>query len=246
MFGSYFFVFFEGEAKERVALEFKELVEDLLGEEAGVGRAFERPWEDPEQAERVRTKTGPGDPGHEGPWSFARCVFEIPSYEEHFRRELEGEAFDEEAFALDGFEEEDSSLYLFGDDMPPEWREAPVTISFPPFALPAQAPEDRQASRPKAKKILRWLVRQEKRLPVKVLLSARFFAPAYFEPREVSAARLLRMALELEDPAVAEPASTSPSLDLDLDLSFENPETRRESSKDDESWPGRIWRRGVS
>ncbi len=247
MFGTYFFVFFEGKGKERVAQDFKELVEGLLGEEAGVGRAFERPWEDPALVKRPRTPAPAGGLSGDEPWYFARSVFEFPTYEEHFR----GESFDDfgadddaRIFDAEAFEEEDSSLYLFGSDMPPEWQEAPVTISFPPFALPAQTKEERQASRPKAKKILRWLCRQQRRRRVQIQLSAGFFAPVYFEPAEVSAARLLTMALELQEISAEE--APPHSVPLDLDLGFEDPEAGWQEPKDSAHWPARIWRKLVS
>lgn len=262
MFSSYFFVFFEGRGKERVARDFKAFIEGLLGEEAGVGRALERPWEDPALVKRDRTATAPGDPGHDGPWSYARSVFEFPTYEAHYREEdFDDPAYDDEngevgvpvelpveppedLFAAEAYEEEDTSLYLFGSDMPPEWRDSPITISFPPFALPAETAEDRRGSRPKAKKILRWLGRQQRRRRVEIHLSAGFFASIYLEPRELSAARLLTMASELleatseEEPPRSEPLVESPGC--------EDPEAHGQEPKDLPGWPAKIWRKWAS
>lgn len=252
MFGTHFFVFFEGDGKERMAQDFKELVEALLGEEAGVGRSLERPWLEPDEEETLRGQLASEDSGLEEPLHFAEAVFEFSALDECFGnggereaiRELEAAALEAEAREMETFEEEDPSLALFGEDLPPEWQNAAVTISFPPCALPAQTPEDRQASRPKAKRILRWLVRQGRRRKVKVHLGAGYFASAYYEPREVSPARLLTMAVELEEvSSVEHPPRPLP---LDLDLGLEDPEACWEESKDDASWPARVWQRWIS
>ena len=240
MCGNYVYVFFEGEGKESVAREFKDFLEALLGEQVGVGRVFELPWEDPAEVQRQRSKPGPDDPGHDGPWSFARSVFSLPTYEAHFlSQDPEDEWFDESLYAED---EEDESLCLFGSELPPEWRDAPLVLCFPPFALPAGTSEERRESRPKARKLLQWLRRSQRRKrELEIHVSAGFFAPIYLGVKEMTAARLLAMSAELdaEEPGLSEPS-------LDLDLALEDPEQAWVEPKDQPSWPARIWQRWMS
>lgn len=237
MCGSFVYVFFEGEGKEALALKFKEFIEELLGEPAGVGRVLERPWDDPATARKRRESLDLDSLDSEAPWSFASSVFSLPTYETCLY-DLEPE---EEAFYPE--ESDDDSLYLFGTDMPPEWQDAPLILSFPLFALPAATKEERRASRPKARKILRWLRRRQRRWRQgSIRLSDELCTSDYFSLKEVSAARLLAMSAELQASEEAEPFLGSLDAALDLELEIDDPELYFEEPKDQPSWPARLWR----